>query len=443
MYNFPKPDDLHKPYAHISNAQREILFGEDILNNQPPPTDPEKTPVFTLPLADGRSLVFDEQMLSRHLLLNGSSGCGKTNVLYSIASGIMQHLGRSDILFLFDPKGDFKREFYNPNNPDHILIGGSDPTARVWNVYEEIRDESNAKEIANMCFVGRESQHQPFFSQSASNLTSKIWIDHMRRGTGLTNADFHSFVQHADPKCYLDMIARNDDFAGMKTYLGDIDKRMSPQALGVLGYLTGMCDDLFAPRANDKQRAAFSIRQLIAQRGGKIVFMEYDISRSTTIAPLYQIWIDLAIRSACARPDNQGSVYLMLEEFSILPRITSMGIALNLGRSKGIKICAALQSTYQLYQTYDETAAQALLTGFGSYFGFQSNDPASRDYTSKRFGEVYETISFDYMGTHTPISRITHAVEDWHILSLSTGEAFCDIAGWQHPFRAHFQKWKP
>lgn len=440
MYPFPAPDAFNTSYSRVSDVKREILFGENILTNQPP-RGSAGSPIFTLPLTENRSIAFDERTFSRHLLLNGSSGCGKTNVLYAIASGIMQ---QSDVLFLFDPKGDFKQEFYDPNNPDHILIGGSDPTARVWNVYDEIRDESDAKEIANMCFAGRESQSQPFFAQSASNLTAKVWIDHMRRKTGLSNVDFYAFVQCADPKQYLDMIARHDDFAGIKTYLGNMDKRITPQALGVLGYLTSMCDDLFCPTAHSKKpRPSFSIRQLVSARGGKVVFMEYDMSRSKTISPLYQIWIDLAIQTACSMPDHCGNVYLVLEEFSTLPRISSMGTALNFGRSKGIKICAALQSTYQLYETYGESGAQALLAGFGSYFGFHSNDPASRAYTSQRFGEVYEMVSFDYMGNDTPISRNAHAVEDWHVLSLLTGQAFCDIAGYQHPFLAQFQQWKP
>lgn len=442
---------LSEPYKHIKNINRDILFGEDIMNNPVPTETAALQSVFTLPLASGGAIGFDENTISRHLLLNGSSGCGKTNVLNYIIHGILQHVKTSDIVFIFDPKGDFKKEFYDPNNPTHILIGDNSINSHIWNVYDEFRDENGqfneksnslAKELAKMFFVGRESSTQPFFSQAASNLNAKIFIDHIRQQNGLDNASFYHFVQTADPQSYLDMIARYPDFAGAKTYLGDINKKMSPQALGVLGYLTSMCDELFAPSIEKEYNAQpFSIRQLVFNRGGTIVFMEFDISHSETIAPLYQIWIDLAIKTALSMPDGHGSCYMILEEFSILPRILSMSSALNLGRSKGIKICAAIQSTYQLYQIYGEDAAQAILAGFGSYMGFLSKDPASRAYTSKRFGEVYENISFDAAGRPVNVQHTSHAVEDWEILKLKPGQAFCDMAGQQHPFCTQFKKW--
>ena len=55
-----------------------------------------------------------EQMLSRHMLLLGGIGTGKSNAFNFLIRNVRSSLTDRDVAIIFDTKGDFYREFYQP-----------------------------------------------------------------------------------------------------------------------------------------------------------------------------------------------------------------------------------------------------------------------------------------------------------------------------------------
>ena len=51
-------------------------------------------------------------MLSKHILLVGGTGCGKTNLFYHIVQQIKAKLTHNDVVLVFDSKGDFYSKFF-------------------------------------------------------------------------------------------------------------------------------------------------------------------------------------------------------------------------------------------------------------------------------------------------------------------------------------------
>lgn len=58
------------------------------------------------------SLPIDEDLLSKHFLLLGGIGTGKTNTFFQIIQQIRQNMVKDDIVIIFDTKGDFYEKFY-------------------------------------------------------------------------------------------------------------------------------------------------------------------------------------------------------------------------------------------------------------------------------------------------------------------------------------------
>ena len=179
----------------------------------------------------------------------------------------------------------------------------------------------------------------------------------------------------------------------------------------------------------------FSVRDFVRNKGGKLLFIEYDISIGETLAPVYSLLFDLALKEALGRGNMQGDVYLICDEFRLIPYLQHIDDGVNFGRSLGVKVIAGLQSINQLTEAYGEYRGKNILAGFSSVFAFRANDSFTRDYVVGLHGsnvvlEQYKTIT---NSVHEE-RRNAHVVEDWHMNELSVGEAVVSL-----PFAKPFQ----
>ena len=134
-----------------------------------------------------------EQMLSRHMLLLGGIGTGKSNAFNFLIRNVRSGLTDKDVVIIFDTKGDFYREFYRPGDVvisnDDRATGGAGPD--YWNLFGEIaiddRVEENILEIAKGLFAEKlEKTTQPFFPNAAKDIFSALLL-HMTRSEQFKN----------------------------------------------------------------------------------------------------------------------------------------------------------------------------------------------------------------------------------------------------------------
>ena len=441
-------------------ANREVLAGTDI-NRTKPPVSTLKNGNFKVAFLDkeGRAFGLDEKLLSTHLLVLGSIGCGKTNVFNFIIESLKARMTDDDIMIIFDTKGDFERQFFKPNCPNFVLIGNGEKYENIsksWNLFDELKDskgkfskrsEDTAKEIVKHFFEGKESQTQPFFSDAAADLVTKVIIHLMRKAVKnhtenqLDTPLLINFLKTATTQTYYDMVTDpdNKDFLNAKEYFDKPGERPTPQSKGVFSHINTMVNDLFIGVFAERSWAgSTSMREWVKNKGKKIVFIEYDLATGETLSPMYRVIYDLALKAALGGREHRGNTYVLIDEWKLLPDLKHIDDALNYGRSLGVKVIAGLQSINQLYDTYGEDRAKSLTSGFKNYFCFQSDDYDTRKFITERFGKTYENITFRSMTTPVTVQRDGHTVEDWDILNLKVGQAFVKLA--EHPpFLFHFR----
>ena len=439
-------------------AERQVIYGEDAWLNSVPATSPATSGLSVcLPGAGGQSLWLSEQPLSKHLLLLGGIGSGKTNVFNFILSGLMLSQSPNDIIFVFDTKGDFLERFYQPANPNHVVIGNAPSLAGVtrhWNVFAELEEadgsfgragEFAAKEIGKQLFEGRESSQQPFFGLAAADLVSKVLIDFERRARGpegrgiLNNAALVDWFARANLGAYTELVGRNPDFANAQLYFGDpgqgTSQKLTAQALGVFAYINLMVNDLLhGIFASHEPGREFSMRQLVRDRGkngGKtVVFVEYDLATGEVLGPMYRLLFDLALKEALgASRTRGGNVVFVIDEFKLLPNLMHIDDALNFGRSLGVKVLAGLQSINQVFDIYGEDRGRAMLSGFMNAFCFQASDHATRTYVSERFGENVYQLVYRTRDEYQSVQQQGYAVEGWDLRAFEPGKAAIDLLG--------------
>jgi len=167
-------------------------------------------------------------------------------------------------------------------------------------------------------------------------------------------------------------------------------------------------------------------------RGGSI---------GSILTPVYRLMFDLALKEALGRNKPLGNVYLICDEFKLLPHLRHIDDGVNFGRSLGVKVFAGVQSIEQLYEIYGQSRGRNIAAGFSSVYAFRSNDTATREFVSGLFGK--NIVLEQYQMSNNQLveeKRSGQTVEDWDLNSLKVGEAIVGLP-FSPPFRFYFDKY--
>lgn len=434
---------------------KTVLQGSTVSKNALPPM-PDKPALIFNGEFNGRRACFgvDEDLISKHMLLVGGTGCGKSTLFYHIIKQLKSKMTTDDVMIIFDTKGDYQSRFYNSSRD--CIIGNSSQyyqQSQRWNIFKEILADGwedrqvilNTQEICKAFFEDRtKNNNNPFFPNAARDLLAAILITIVRLG-----ADSKDFVRenfyNNRIKEFLDSSSGDDlcDFldgiVDMRSVLSYIEGD-SAQSQGVLAEMYSVIRDIFIGVFAEK--GGFSIRNFVRRKGGRTLFIEYDLAIGSVLTPVYKIMFDLALKEALGQTKSRGNVYLICDEFKLLPNLQHIDDGVNFGRSLGVKVFAGLQSIEQLYEIYGQSRGKNLAAGFSSIIGFRANDVTTRNYISSLHGQNMVLEQYRMMDNHTvEDKRIGNTVEDWDLNSLKVGEAIVGLP-FAPPFRFYFEKFK-
>lgn len=435
----------------------QIIFGTSAVTNAPPSIP---APVIGFPgwAFTGQSgFQINEDIMARHILLLGGSGCGKTNAFCYTLEALRRQMGEEDIAIIFDTKGEFFDGFARQED---YVIGNSArfrSISHTWNIFDEILADGwgeadvalNARELAAALFHDRGSASQPFFCNAARDIFRSVLIHFVRQAKAapeqwrprLNNAELLKAFQSFQPQHYIQLFNSYHDMRSLVSYLGD---GKSNQALGVLAELNSMLSEHFIGiLAAHKPERSISMRGAVRKKGGRAIFVEYDLAVGETLTPIYRLLIDQALKEALSRTEKAGNVYFIADEFKLLPKLQHIDDALNFGRGLGVRVMAGIQSIDQLYDVYGREKGAVIASGFGSIFAFHTNDGSSRDYITKRFGSNVMAYEFASGQKNTVVfrERDGNTVEEWEQLDLGLGQAVIGL-GYEPPFLFQFDRYE-
>ena len=379
-------------------------------------------------------VVLDNEMFSKHILTLGSIGSGKSNLMYHICNAVLKDLSEDDLVIFFDAKGDYIKEFYREND---IVIGNQKKFAEYkvssWNIFEDILavDDDEMEDIAREVVSGLFSKNiesnsgSSTFIMGARDIFTAIVVALVRdfkkgKREVWTNRKLKRFICQSDVTRIRSFISRYKDLAWATSYI------MSDTSATTQSYLSQLYmnvqEILSGPFAMEGN---FSINKAVQNRGGKSIFLEYDISNANTLKPVYTLLIDLAIKESLGKPKLGGNIYFILDEFPLIPKLQYMDNALNFGRSLGVKIIAGIQNVGQVENTYGSELAMSILSGFSTFFSFKLFDEKSRRIISERHGKNSMKVSFVSTNSNKGVNDVIEyrsVIEDWDITQLNVGQ---------------------
>ena len=390
----------------------------------------------------------NDNLFSQHMLFLGGIGTGKTNGIFQIISQLRSAMTPNDVMIIFDTKGDYYDAFYQEG--DIVISNDEKATGEnardYWNIFNEIElDESmeeNIIEIARTLFFEKsQNSNQPFFPNAARDLFTGILLHFCRNVEKLKpdNSLLRSFLDQSPSSEIRALLQNHDDLKAMVSYIAE-DK--SPQTQGVISELQQLIREIFV--GNFRKAGTLSLRGAIRKKGGRIIFIEYDLGIGGMLTPIYRLMLDMAIKEALGRKKSEGNVWFIVDEFRLIPHLQHVDDGVNFGRSLGAKFIIGVQNVEQVFHAYGEALARSILSGFLTTVAFRVNDTATRNYIQQLFGrnrkrEVY-MATVQARGVIEQV-RDANVVEDWDISNLPVGRAILGLPG-SEPFYFQFKKFE-
>ena len=417
----------------INNINSETpIFGDKLSLNC---THTEGNPLYMMPGVNKNNgniaIQIGESILSRHMLFLGGIGTGKTNAMNLFIRNTRRVLSEKDVVVIFDTKGDYYKQFYMPG--DIVISNDERATGSngidYWNIFNEVtaddRTEENVLEIANTLFADKiRNTTQPFFPNAAKDLFYALMM-HLIRTNSLkdkrNNKSLRAYLNMMTPELMMQVLDQHNDLKAMRSYIFD---PKAGQTLGVMAELQQMIREVFV--GNFSRKGTLSLRDIVKNKGGKVVFIEYDLSIGSILTPIYRLLIDLAIKETLSRKENDGSVYFFIDEFRLLPELSHVDDGINFGRSLGAKFFVGIQNINQVIAAYGEDVGRSMLSGFGTTFAFRINDGLSREFIKNLSGKNIKKQTFmSSIQTQGITEQLREAsvVEDSDINNLRIGEA--------------------
>jgi hypothetical protein len=429
-----------------------MLFGQSIQENPVPVWTAEKKHhpfvVFQDPRT-GKCIGISKDMLSCGFITIAEPGGGKTNLLNMITAMLLATQQNNEKIIIFDSKGDYYREFQNriPVENSIVIGAGSEYRDITWyhNIFAEIMPrgmdgklvytedaDGDALEKAKQLYANMQSETQPIFPSMAEQIVAGLLIYFMRtywrtNQLKLNNKEFIDFVAGStnDELKAVFELDYMKDYRNCASYISG----KSNQTQGVNSYIGTVLRELFVgPFAMHDPGREFSMREVVDSPGKKVVFVEYDLRRGATLAPMYGLLMDSGLSNGLGgRETTRNNVYFIWDEMLLLPELKHLSNGLNFGRSQGVKVLCGLQNVSGLADVYGETGAKRVLASFQSIIAFHNSDYDTRCFLMDRLGSNYGNISFSAQQENINIQREGHTVEDWDILSLKLGEAIVSL----------------
>ncbi len=303
-------------------------------------------------MKDATFVHFTWGQLSRHMLVVGTTGSGKTTSLY-------HHLMLSSrVPWVYqDQKAELPLFDRFPDRPVWGLdTRGYETRSGVWNPMEEVQGPEDIEVMSALLFPDRGNMND-WIVRGARMLFEAM----CKRWRFESLQQYVYLIEHQS----MDSIVSHLP-AGYATALADQRAR---------AYYVSEILDVLRPWINTARIAQVTYGASTVtlndfmERGGYVLCNEDKHLRQ----PVTLFW-GMLLHRLRNRPSGDASpLLLLLDEFGDAGRIPNMAQALAMYRSKGVAIVAGVQSFALMESVYGETEWRAVRDGFGTYIVLTAN----------------------------------------------------------------------
>jgi hypothetical protein len=338
-----------------------------------------------------KPIMWSKKAETEHLLILKRPGMGGTVMMMNM---LQKTVERGDRCLIFDYKGDYTEKFYRKEVD--IILNPFDIRSLNYSFFAaDVAGTTDINMIANIIVPHVSGATQPYFDNASRDILSSLFEILYRQGKK-SNADIyeHASLSLEDLAYFL----RKNGASDAAAHLEKSETGGNTAALNVKSNLQSRVSFLKQSRAIDISGGSFSLRDWAVNGKGN-VFLSANPSTIDSVKTLYSIYLDLLFNFLLSLPDDLNRrIFIFLDEFGNLPRLSKISEVLSAGRSKGISIVLSLQSIDQLREKFGDKGADVVNSLFGSFALF-AVEGHTKKFCSELIGktvvsEVEHSMSF-------------------------------------------------
>jgi type IV conjugative transfer system coupling protein TraD len=370
-----------------------------------------------------------KDMETRHFLVTGSTGSGKTNLMHNILPQIKK---REEPAIIIDNTGEMIAKYYDEARGD-IIFNPFDARGKAWDFWADCSNPEELERFSKILFSFNRKRSgtnsDPFWEQSAEAVFNSC-VEYLINN----NTTSMSALKRMTIDATLETLQYKLQGTPAERYLSDDGKGLASSVLSMLATTTKPISYL-----NDNSNAGkFSLKehfQNIKSGGGAWLFLATKPSSRQLTGSIIACLTELAL---CQLLDigikEDRRLWFVIDELSSLGKLPALPTLMSEGRKYGSSIICGLQSLNQLYSLYGQYEGSSIFGQFGTSFFFRNTENIIAKQVSAMSG--METITRQQKNTSFGANEFRDGIsyseqqqkklliEPSDLSSLATGECY-------------------
>ena len=320
---------------------------------------------------------------TRHILVTGTTGCGKTNLFDIILPQIRNKAKhKANKAIIIDIKGKYVAKYYNPSTD--FIFNPFDERTIDWDIWSDCFMESHYDSFAHSIIPDKKNQYDDVWDKSSRIVLVEALKKLARKG----KTDIAELFSTIDGMNLMALENFFKDTNAAKLISKDADKT----TFSILMNLVANINPLrYLNQLRVNGQGGFSFRKWIANNDNKDswIFITARSDQIDSIRTLMSAAIDTALNAALSlEEDKERRIWFIADEVPVLNKLSALKKGLTLGRENGCCIMLGIQDIPQLRSIYGFDDAKTILNNINTHFIFRYQDSTTAREISEMLGVV-------------------------------------------------------
>lgn len=371
---------------------------------------------------------------SRHIIISGGTGTGKTNCMRSILKQIRE---QKQPAIIVDTTGEFVEKYYREGKD--IILNPYDERSADWHPWIECEQDYDFDSLSQSLIPPSNHDAEDFWRRSATTVLSAT-LKKLKNKKMTSDLVEWILTKNLKELCHF--------LEGTKA-ASVIDASSEKTAASVRSVCSSFLSCLDSLKDTEKP---FSIKKWTEEeKDDSWLFLHCKPEQRVNVRPLLSCWFSIATNNLLRKNTSlDRRVWFVVDELRSLQKLPDLETFCVEARKYGGCGMFSIQSPSQLVDIYGRSKTETILGNCQTKIVFSESEPKTANLISEFFGEIeveeaQKGISFGANDVRDGVSisqtlRKKPLVSASQILGLETNEAFLKLPGTQEVSKIKF-KW--